>query len=82
MKRRYRLYRRARGFYCLDAETGKRESLRTTDADEAKCLVEARNEAVRNPYLNLQMARAYLSAADPVLDARVSEAVQRVITST
>lgn len=83
MKRRYHLYRRARGvFYCLDTETGKRESLKTKDAVEAQRLVDARNEAGRNPYLNLQLARVYLSAADPVIGARTWADVMKEIVET
>lgn len=83
VKRRYRLYRRARGvFYCLDAETGKRESLKTKDSVEAQRLVDARNEAGRNPYLNLQLARVYLSAADPVIGARTWADVMKEIVET
>jgi len=41
--------RRCRGdkFYCVDTQTGKRTSLRTTNEDEARQLVEAKNTAER-----------------------------------
>ena len=68
MKKRYRLVQRgSRGgmFYCKDSLTGKRTSLDTCDRDAAQQLVEAMNQAQRQPALNLQIARAYLAAADP-----------------
>ena len=58
MKTRYRLIRRGvRGgaFYCVDNNTGKRTSLRTGSEDEARQIVEAKNQAVRQPVLNLQI---------------------------
>lgn len=65
MTTRYRLiFRSHRGgmFYCVDKTTGKRTSLQTTDKDEARQQVEARNNAHRQPALNLQIARAYALA--------------------
>src|ERR1700691_2271316 len=67
MKTRFRLMRRGlRGgaFYCVDTTTGKRASLRTGSEDEAHQLVEAKNQAQRQPEINLQIAKAYLAAAD------------------
>jgi len=67
MKTRYRLTCRGiRGgmFYCVDKTTGKRTSLQTTDADEARQIVEAKNQAERQPVLNLQIAKAYLAGTD------------------
>ena len=67
MKTRYRLIRRGvRGgaFYCVDNKTGKRTSLRTGSEDEARQVVEAKNQAERQPVLNLQIAKAYLAGAD------------------
>ena len=60
MKIRFRLYRRKKGgrFYVEDCETGKQQSLKTRDRAAAKAFVHARNEAVRQPYLNLQIAKA------------------------
>lgn len=65
MKRRYRLYRRNDIFYLWDNLTGKRESLETTDADEAEQVLSARNQAQRRPEVSFQIAKAYLSASDP-----------------
>jgi integrase len=73
MKTRYRLIcRGSRGgkYYCIDSATGKRTSLRTTSEDEARQLVEAKNNSQRQPVLNLQIARAYLSASDPAFVKR------------
>jgi len=67
MKVRYRLtYRGERGrqFYCIDSETGKRLSLRTKDRDAAEQIVLAKNQSLRQPVLNLQIARAYLAGTD------------------
>src|SRR5712671_5812964 len=67
MKTRYRLIRRGnRGgaFYCVDANTGKRTSLQTSNEDEAQQIVQAKNQAERQPVLNLQIAKAYLAGTD------------------
>jgi integrase len=64
MQSRYRLTRRGcRGdtFYCVDTRTGQRTSLRTSDRTAALRLVHGRNEADRQPMLNLQMAKVYLA---------------------
>jgi hypothetical protein len=61
MKTRYRLIRRGvrnGAFYCVDTTTGKRTSLRTGSEDEARQIVEAKNQAERQPVLNLQIAKA------------------------
>lgn len=67
MKSRFRLYRRTKTgvFYIHDGDTGKQESLGTRDCAEAKALLASRNEAIRQPQLNLQIARTYLAASDP-----------------
>lgn len=67
MKNRYRLIRRnerRHKFYCFDVVTGKRVSLHTQSEDEAAQIVLARNQALRQPALNLQIAKAYLSGTD------------------
>ena len=67
MTTRYRLtYRGHRGgmFYCVDKSTGKRTSLATTNKDEAQQILEAKNQAERQPVLNLQIAKAYLAGTD------------------
>src|SRR6266480_761205 len=73
MKTRYRLIRRGvRGgaFYCVDNNTGKRTSLRTGSEDEARQIVEAKNQAERQPVLNLQIAKAYLAGTDNGITTR------------
>jgi hypothetical protein len=61
MKPRFKLYRRKLGgtFYVQDNQTNKQESLNTRNRDEAVTLLHARNEAARQPQLNLQIAKAY-----------------------
>jgi len=85
MKHRYRLTRRgSRGgmFYCVDKTTGKRTSLETTDPDEARQLVEAKNQAERQPVLNLQIAKAYLAGTDNGLTTRTWREALENLTST
>ena len=66
MKNRYRLlYRGERGtFFCFDNVTRKRTGLQTKDRDAAEQIVLAKNQALRQPVLNLQIAKAYLSGTD------------------
>lgn len=75
MKPRFTLFRRGRTFYCQDTIDGRQTSLRTTDEGEAQILLHARNEAYRQPTLNLHIARAYLSAADPEVGKRTWQGV-------
>jgi len=72
MKNRFRLYRRPKGgvFYAHDYLTGKQESLGTRDRTEAVTLLNARNESVRQPQLNLQIAKAYLAGTDSGVSTR------------
>ncbi|HEV2435672.1 MAG TPA: hypothetical protein VG077_06705, partial [Verrucomicrobiae bacterium] len=72
MKRRFILYRRKLGgmFYIEDTETRKQESLGTKDRAEAMSLLQARNESVRQPQLNLQIAKAYLAGTDSGVSKR------------
>jgi site-specific recombinase XerD len=66
MKQRHRIFRRENGvYYSLDTLTKKRHSLETNDRDEARRLINAENEATRQPAINLQIARAYLQHSDP-----------------
>ncbi len=83
MKKRYRLVRRGERstFYCFDTHTKKRETLRTSNAADARRLVDARNEAVRHPSMNLQIAQVYLQHADSALAARTWQAVMEKIIS-
>jgi len=73
MNTRYRLtYRGIRGgtFYCVDKKIGKRASLHTTNEEEAKQIVEAKNAATRQPILNLQIAKAYIAGSDNGINIR------------
>jgi len=51
-------------FYVHDSQTGKPESRGTRDRAEATTLLNARNESVRQPQLNLQIAKACLARTD------------------
>ncbi len=85
MKTRYRLIRRGvRGgdFYCVDSMTGKRTSLRTGSEDEARQIVEAKNQAERQPVLNLQIAKAYLAGTDNGITTRTWQHAIEALTGT
>ena len=75
MKPKLTLFRRNGIYYSQDATTGKQKSLATRDETAARKLVEATNEAHRTPVLNLQLARAYLSASDPAFLLRTWQTV-------
>jgi hypothetical protein len=75
MKTKYTLFRRGEVFYSQDTATGKQTSLRTKDETEARSLLNARNEAMRQPVLNLHLARAYLTASDPAFVERTWQIV-------
>ena len=65
VNKQYRIYRRKnRVFYLQNNRTGKQTSLNTKDKREAQRLLHAKNEAIVQPALNLQIARVYLTAAD------------------
>jgi len=59
MKSRFIMFNRAGVFYSEDTTTGKQHSLRTKDEAEALALLHSKNEAHRQPVLNLHVARAY-----------------------
>jgi integrase len=82
MKHRFILFRRGRVFYCEDTTTRQQESLRTRDEGEARTLLHARNEAFRQPVLNLQIARTYLTATDPEIAKRTWRAVMDEMAKT
>ena len=71
MKPAFRLFRRKRIYWSQNNETGKQKSLHTSDKDEARRLLNAKNEAAQNPAaLNIQIGRNYLAAADPEMAQR------------
>ena len=85
MKTRYRLTRRgSRGdkFYCIDTRTGERTSLHTNDADAARQIVMAKNQAERQPVLNLQIAKAYLAGTDSGITTRTWGHALEALTAT
>jgi integrase len=66
MKQRYHVFRRENGvYYSLDTLTKKRQSLETADAETAQRLINAQNEASKQPAVNLQIAQVYLQHSDP-----------------
>jgi hypothetical protein len=70
MKQPFILFRRGGVYYSEDVNTGKQISLRTKDEGEALTLLHAKNESVRQPMLNLRIARTYLAASDPEVGKR------------
>jgi integrase len=85
MKTRFRLiYRGERGrqFYCVDSETGKRFSLKTKDRDAAEQIVLAKNQSLRQPALNLQIAKAYLAGTDNGVTTRTWRHAIESLTDT
>ncbi len=85
MNTRYRLtYRGIRGgmFYCVDKKTGKRASLHTTNEEEARQIVEAKNAATRQPILNLQIAKAYIAGSDNGINTRTWQHAIESLTNT
>jgi integrase len=84
MKNRFRLYRRKNGgrFYFEDCETGKQKSLGTRERAVAMTVVNARNEAFRQPHLNLQLAKAYLAGTDSGMTTRTWQNAFDAITET
>jgi hypothetical protein len=85
MKTRHRLTCRGlRGgkYYCVDTTTGKRASLRMANADEARQLVEAKNNSERQPVLNLHIAKAYLAGSDKGITTRTwQHAIESLINT-
>ena len=75
MKTKYTMFRRNGIYYSQDSATGQQNSLRTRDEADALQLLNARNEAHRQPVLNLHLARAYLTASDPAFVERTWQTV-------
>lgn len=59
------MFLRGTVFWVQDNFTGKQESLGTKNRGEAQRLLHAKNEASRQPIINMQIARAYLLVGDP-----------------
>ena len=81
MKTKYTLFRRNGIYYSQDSATGQQKSLRTRDEADALKLLNARNEAHRQPVLNLHLARAYLTASDPAFVERTWQTVMEQLQS-
>lgn len=75
MKPKFTLFRRGEVYYSQDSASGKQTSLHTKDEIEARNLLHARNEAQRQPSLNLHLARAYLTGSDPAYFERTWQTV-------
>ena len=76
MSDKFRIFCRASGvWYVEEKATKAQRSLRTRDQTEAKRLLQAKNEAHRQPAINVQIARAYLNASDPKLVSRTWQEV-------
>jgi integrase len=82
MKSRFILFRRAGVFYSEDTTTRKQHSLRTKDEAEALTLLHSKNEAHRQPVLNLHIARTYLTATDPEVAKRTWQTAMDELTKT
>jgi len=83
MKQRYQKFRRENGiYYSLDTLTKKRGSLETSDEAEAQRLVNALNEACKQPAINLQIAQVYLQHSDPAFATRTWQHVMNEMGKT
>src|SRR5437899_11945867 len=83
MKQRFRLYRRNGGIYYIhDSETGKQTSLGTRVRAEAAALFPARTQAHCQAHLNLQLARTYLAATDPLVAKRTWQVPMEQLANT
>jgi hypothetical protein len=83
MKERYRLFlRRKSVYYAFDNTTKNFESLKTKDRDTAEQIVLAKNQALRQPTLNLQIAKAYLTGTDSGVATRTWQAALDVLVET
>ena len=83
MKCKYRLFQRNNGiFFIQNNTTGRQESLRTRDKEAARRIFNAKNEAHQQPAINLQIARAYLMASDPLIVKRTWQHVMDELIKT
>jgi hypothetical protein len=67
MKSKYWLCKRGYVYFSFDSTTGKRESLRTSDKQEAARILHAKNDAPHHAAINVSIAKAYLVGSDPKL---------------
>jgi hypothetical protein len=72
VKLRYRLFPRSDGiFFIEDRVTRKQAGLQTRDKLAVQRIFNAKNESHQQPAINLQIARAYLMAVDPMISKRI-----------
>lgn len=86
MKNRYRMYIRGKHsggkvWWCQDNQTGKRESLQTRDKNEARRLLDLKNEPHNHAGYHAQMARTHLLVSDPQAVSRTWQMVMDAIIS-
>ena len=67
MKNRFFLFLRSGVYYVEDTTTGKPASLRTRDKADAMRLLLVKNEAARQPGMNMQIAQVYLQHGEPLV---------------
>jgi len=80
MKQRYRVFLRPWGtYYFEDLVTGKQETLKTRDKNEAFRLVAAKNENEKASAFSLHLARVYWKAGDPAGATRTWQHVMNEI---
>jgi integrase len=60
----------------------RRGSLRTANEDEARQIIEAKNQSERQPVLNLQIAKAYLAGTDNGIATRTWQNAIEALTNT
>jgi integrase len=72
------MFRRGAVFYSEDRTSGQQKSLQTRDEAEAQRILQAKNDAVNQPLMNLVMAKTYLAAQDPKLITRTWADVMQV----
>jgi len=68
-------------WWCQDTETGKRESLGTKDKNEARRLLDAKNQPHNYAGFHVQMARTHLLVSDPKAVTRTWQDVMDTIIS-
>ena len=64
------MFQRGAVFCCEDRTTGQQKSLLTRNETEARKIVQAKNDAVNLPLMNLVMAKTCLAAQDPKMVSR------------
>jgi hypothetical protein len=83
MKERYLVFQRRNGIFFLeDRLLKKQDSLRTRDKEAARRIGHAKNEALRQPAINLKIAQAYLMAGDPNYVNRTWQQVMDTVAQT